>query len=115
MKKMYACWIFLMVVLLSALLFFGYAYIDSISGYQSLEADMVEAGDFYLNINNIELSVGESIRLESKQLIEAKTINSMEVEDDKCEGYVEIKKNISNYDYKAYIKCNEHTTEGYEE
>ncbi len=76
---------------------------------------MVEASDFYLDINKIDLAVGEGIRLEGKQLIDAKLLSSMAVEEDECEGYVEIKRNITNYDYKAYIKCDSYETEGYEE
>ncbi len=115
MKKMYACWIFLIVVLFTAILYFGYAFIDSISGYQSLEQDMVEAGDFYLSIHKINLSVGEGIIIDSDKLIESKTISSMEVDGDQCKGYIEIKKNINGYDYNAYIKCDKYVTEGYEE
>ena len=115
MKKMVMAWVFLISVLLLALLFFGYTYIDSISGYRTKEADMVEASDFYLTLSNINLSTGEGIRIEDKQLIESKTLSSMKVDDEECKGYVDIKKNVSGYDFKAYIKCENYVTEGYEE
>lgn len=115
MKKMYATWIFLISVLFIAILYIGYTFIDSISLYQALENDMVEAADFYLNINKVNLSVGEEITISSKQLLDDKTLNSMTVDKDECKGYVRIKRSISNYDYQAFIKCTEYQTEGYEE
>jgi len=36
------------------------------------------------------------------------------VKDKECTGYVEVFKNNTVYDYKAYIKCDNYETKGYE-
>lgn len=113
MKKMVICWILLIGGLVGVLTFIGLTYEKSVSLYKSLEADLVESADAYVNITKIDLAIDESLIITDEKLREDNLIGSMSVESDTCEGYVEIKKNINKTNYKAYINCKEYQTEGY--
>ena len=113
MKKMYAAWIFLIVTLMLALLVIGYNISNENKEYKAKEQDLIEQASSYLTKNDITLTTGESLKLDHQRLIDSGLIKDMKVKDEDCEGYVKITKNNGNYDYKAYIKCKNYTTEGY--
>lgn len=113
MKKMVVCWVILVVGLVGVLTYIGFTYEKSVSEYKTLEADMVEAADTYVNINNLNILGEEKVIITDEQLKESDLIKNMNIEDDECKGYVEIKKSINKTEYKAYISCRDYTTEGY--
>ena len=113
MKKMYAAWIFLVGTLMLALIVIGYNISSKNKDYKAKEQDMIEQASSYIKKNDINLSAGESLKLDHQRLIDAGLMQNMKVNDDECEGYVKITKNTGNYDYKAYIKCKNYTSEGY--
>ena len=113
MKKMYAAWIFLIGVLMLALLVIGYNTSQKTKDYKAKEQDMIEQASSYITKNDINLSNGESLKLDHQRLIDAGLMQDMKVKDDECEGYIKITKQASGYDYNAYIKCKNYTTEGY--
>lgn len=114
MKKMIVYWIILVCGLVGVLTFIGFTYEKSVSEYKSLEADLVESADTYITRNNINLVIDERIIITDEKMREDELIQSMSVNSDECTGYVEIKKNINKTNYKAYIKCRDYTTDGYE-
>lgn len=113
MKKMVICWVILIVGLVGVLTYIGFTYEKSVSEYKSLEADLVESADAYININKINLNIDETLIISDEKLMEASLVRSMNIESDECQGYVEIKKSINKTDYKAYISCKDYQTEGY--
>ena len=113
MKKMYIAWICLIATLMLALIVIGYNISNKTKDYKAKEQDMIEQASSYITKNEIELSVGESIKLDHQRLIDAGLIKDMKVKEDECEGYVKVIKNSMNVDYKAYIKCKNYTSDGY--
>ncbi len=91
---------------------FAFMFKDSIKEYESIEADLVEAADFYITKNNIK--VGNELIITSDQLLESKFVNSMKTSDDECVGYVVIQTKKTEKKYKSYIKCSNYITEGFE-
>lgn len=112
---MIVCWIILVVSAVSVLTFIGLRFESFIKDYQTLEADLVEAADVFMKINDIKLNTNEEFTITTKELLEQNIIKTMNIEKDTCEGYIKVKKNISKINYKAYIKCGEYTTTDYEE
>lgn len=112
MKKMVIAWVLLVGGLVGVLTYIGFSYEKSVSDYKSLEADMVEAADTYIKINNLNTLGEENLIIKDTELQASNLIN-MKVDDDECNGYVEIKKNINKTEYKAYISCRDYETEGY--
>lgn len=113
MKKMVVCWIILVGGLVGVLTYIGFTYEKSVSAYKTLEADMVEAADAYIKINNINILGEENYIIKDENLKESDLMKDMNIDGDECKGYVEIKKNINKTEYKAYISCRDYTTEGY--
>lgn len=115
MRKMLVCWVILIVSAVSTLTYIGLRYENMTKEYQILEVDLVEAADIYIKINDIKLSTSEEFTIKTEELLEQNIIKTMDVGEDTCEGYINVKKNISKINYKAYIKCREYTTADYEE
>lgn len=113
MKKMIICWIVLVGGLVGVLTYIGFNYEESVSSYKSLEADLVEYADTYININNINLAIDEKLIITDEKMREDSLIQNMDIDSDECTGYVEVKKSINKTNYKAYIKCRDYVTEGY--
>jgi hypothetical protein len=115
MKKIYAAWIFIVGGLILALVFIGLNINMENKAYRSLENDMVEAAHKYIINNGIDLSNGESIKLQDDLLLRSEVLASMKTKDDECTGYVKVKNTGSELDAKAYIKCKNYTSKDYVE
>ena len=127
MKKMYLAWILIVGGLILSLVEINNIElithpmcknnIDTIKNtnrkYKALESDMKEQANAYIIRNKVDLSNGESIKFDDNILEKAGFLKTMQVENDKCTGYVDVKRKTSGYDFKAYIKCTNYTTEGY--
>lgn len=114
MKKITIAMTVSAIFLVCILTTYGFLFSEKISGYTTLEADLEEAAQMYLDTEKIKLSSGQTMRLKASTLLELDLIENLNVEKDQCNGYVIANKKISNYTYKGYIKCNKYTTKGYE-
>ena len=113
MKKMYLAWILIVGGLILSLALIGLNIKNTNRKYKALESDMKEQANAYIIRNKVDLSNGESIKFDDNILEKAGFLKTMQVENDKCTGYVDVKRITSGYDFKAYIKCTNYTTEGY--
>ena len=81
---------------------------------KDLEKKLVEvtksytATDFNFPVN------GENIIITYNELHDNNMIDKLEVDNKKCDGYVELSFNNVT-EYKAYIKCDKYKTHGFEE
>lgn len=115
MRKMMMIWFILAISLVGTLTYIGFRYQDSVADYQAQEQDMIEAANIYFDQNEIKLSYPDSIKIKSDKLLENNYLSTMKVKDEECTGYVVIKKTITDYDVKAYLKCQNYTTVDYVE
>ena len=115
MKKMIAIWLFLALGLFGTLYFIGISFNKAYKDYRALEADLTEAASIYITVNKIKLKFGDSLTIKAKELQDNNLLPNMEIDDDKCQGYVTVKKAYDNYEYDAYIKCKKYTTADYKE
>ena len=113
MKKMIIIWVFLAVGLVGTLTFIGLQFQEDIKAYRGYEKDIIESAQIYMEINKPTLDVGESLQININKLIKEKFLNTKEVGEDICDGYVIITKKYDKIDYSSYIKCEEYTTDGY--
>lgn len=114
MKKMIIIWVIMALTLVGTLTYIGFKFEEQVKDYQILENDIIESAQIYIEINDIKLDYGESIKVKTSKLIEEKCLKSTEVDEDECTGYVVIKKNLKELEYNAYIKCDNYTTIDYE-
>lgn len=115
MKKMYAAWILIVGGLVLSLIVIGLNIGAENRDYVALENDLKESASVYIKTNEIDLNVGEAIKLDDNILKKANLVTELKVNNDECSGYVKVKRNTTNYEYNAYIKCGKYTTEGYVE
>ena len=115
MKKMMAVWIFLALCLFGSIFFIGFSLNKEYKPYRELEADMKESASIYIIMEKIKIKQGEKLRITSSDLLESEALDSMNVKDDECTGYVIVKKSTSDNEYEAYIKCENYTSVDYEE
>ena len=112
MKKMSILWGIIMVLIFSLLTFFGLKWKNKYKGYFDLEDKLVKNTQKYYESNHEYPKKGSEEKIFLKELRDNEVIDELIYNDDKCDGYV-IVKNNNVIEYKAYIKCNNYTTKGY--
>ena len=110
MKKLTIMMTIFMLFLTGSLLYIGLSIQNSNKPYKALESDLVEIARSYISTDKLAVSVGSSVDLTTKKMREDNMLGEAKVDDDLCDGYVEIKRNIDSYSYKAYIKCDKYET-----
>jgi hypothetical protein len=110
MKKLTIMMTIFMLFLTGSLLYIGLSIQNSNKPYKALENDLKEIAQSYISTEKVGVNVGSSIELSTKKMIEDNIIDEVKVEDDTCDGYVEIIHNMDGYSYKTYIKCDKYET-----
>lgn len=113
MKKLYIVWVFIIVLLLSTVTFFGFRIVNKNKEYKSKEQEMESIVAKYLG-----QYIEEYPSTGSKKIIIDDIINKgynidMSVENENCTGYVLVKKVSIAYEYDAFMKCDNYITDGY--
>ena len=114
MNKQMTAMAILSFILVGALTFIGLNLKNQNKAYTSFESDIKESALAYLKTKEIDLGVGDSMRVSIDELIENNYLESNKVEEDTCDGYIVVTRNNYDYTYKPYIKCSNYTTEDYE-
>lgn len=113
MKKTVIAMILFSFTMVGTLTYIGLKFEESVEEYNVLENDMEEAALIYMDVQKLDLGVGETYEVSINTLYEDKLLETTTVNDDECEGYVIIKKDFSKYECDAYIKCEDYTTADY--
>lgn len=115
MKKTVILMVVFSFIMVGTLTYIGIRYEESVKEYNALESDIEEGAQIYLELNEIELSVGENYKIKAETLLNENYIETMSIDDEECIGYANIKRNLTDYEYQAYIKCEDYTTVDYQE
>lgn len=115
MKKMIVAWLFIALVLVFSIYFIGLSVIKEYKPYRELEADLAESATIYMEKEKIVLRYKEKHKIDIEDLAKDKLTGNIKVGEDKCTGYIIVKKELNGNSTKAYIKCENYTTEGYED
>ena len=115
MKKMIIIWVVIAVMLVGTLTFIGLQFQESVKFYRAYENDIVESAQIYMQVKDIDLDVKETKRIDINELITEKYLETNQVEEDTCAGYIIVEKTYTGYEYFPYIKCEDYTTTDYEE
>lgn len=76
--------------------------------YKEIEDEMVTSAIKYLKDNQITIDNDIEYTISLNDLIKNDYMKRVVINDKECSGYV-----VINNDHKAYIKCQNYTTEGY--
>lgn len=116
MKNITIVWIVIIMFLISVLSVIGINVTRKQAPYKALENDIVEAMKTYYgqdtNLTKLPKN-NQIIKITLNELKEFGIRINNAIEKDKCDGYgIVIGKSVS-HDYKAYIKCENYTTNNY--
>ena len=112
MKKIMIVWAVVAIILVGVLTYIGFNIKDNNKPYKSLEKELERKASALIGekpglLNSLNKLTVEDFNNNGYPV-------EMTVNGDKCDGYVTLSKNISIYEYNAYIKCNNYTTNGYQ-
>ncbi len=111
MRRLKIIWGLLLVVLVGALTIAGIIWKNNTGVYKRLEDKLSDGAAKYRDAATI--GDNEKVKVTLEELQEAKVIEELKVNDDECDGYVEIYKKGLTFRYEPYIKCNKYVTKGY--
>lgn len=116
MNKLRVSWIIwgmIMVAIVVLLFVFGITLSRKNKPYKDKENELVEITKMYVESSTWYPTQGNHIKITIDELIEKEIITEVKVEDDSCDGYVEVSNN-GIIEYKTYLKCQNYETHGYE-
>lgn len=111
---MYIIWGIVVVIIFILLTVFGFFYKDKSNGYKVLEEKLVNAEKKYADAKFLYPQNNETIKITALEMIENGYLDSLEYENEVCEGYVTLRKKGTTYEYKGYVSCNDYQTKGYD-
>ncbi len=114
MTKVYIIWGVIVVFIFVLLTIFGFIYKNKSAIYKDLENRLVDAEKKYVDAKFLYPNNGEPLKISAEEMMDNGYLESMEIDDETCDGYAVIQKNGTVYEYKGFIKCNSYTTKGYE-
>ena len=115
MKKQKVLWIIwgvIVIILIILLTIIGFMLNHKYEDYHKLENKLKVAAEKYGNTEFIYRDGVSSYKITSDELLGTIYLDNLDIENDKCTGYVTVKLNGA-YEYKAYIKCGKYTTKVY--
>lgn len=108
-------WIILAFCLFGTILFIGVRVNKEYKPYRDYESDLKESATIYLNLTDTKIKVGDKITIKMEEMLKTDVLSTNKVNDDECDGYVIVKNTGGEYQYNAYIKCQDYTTVDYKE
>lgn len=113
LKISWIVWGIIMIVIVVLLFFFGVLISRNNKPYKEKENELVEVTKMYVESSTWYPKRGEHITITVDELIEKKVISEVVVEEDKCDGYINVTNN-GIIEYKTYLNCKNYKTHGYE-
>ena len=111
-KVLFVIWGVLVLIIIGLLTTMGFILKNRYEKYEEFEVKLVSSAKEYAH--NELLLEEKKVRVTTEELIEKGYLDSLEVGEDVCQGYVIIT-NDGTYEYDPYIKCNDYKTRGFEE
>ena len=115
MKKttvLFIIWGILVIIIVGLLTTMGFILKSKTKKYHALEEQLIQSATNYVSDHMI-LNEEEVIVIDAKQLIDEEYLESLDVSDDSCLGYV-IVENKGSYEYSSFITCSSYTTHDYD-
>ena len=117
MKKISILWIILIILLFFILIFIGLSVSKRTKPYKALESTIVEAMKVYYGQDINLKKLPEKNKISKISIEELENFGlplTLNVNEDKCEAYGIVKAQSIAFSYKAFIKCENYTTNEYE-
>ena len=112
MKKGILIAIFILMVFTTLVSINYYSYVRKYEEYFQLELNLVTEGKKYIEKNDTNKKIN-ILRL--GQLQENNILKIFKVEDDVCDGYVQVSKETDKTIYRPFITCENYESYGYDD
>ena len=113
MQSMTIIWGMMIFMIVGTLTFIGFTYNKKLKIYGDFEIKLGKACKKYVADHELYPKEKEELKVDIKTLKEEKLIDELKVNNNKCKGYVIVKKNNLEYTYNVYIDCGKYKTEGF--
>ncbi len=113
MKKILYIWIIIAVILVGSLTFIGYKLTSENKPYYDLETKLMDAAKIYFGQYPEQLPDNHKT-ISSYKLIQNDFLDSIDINEEKCRGYVTVTKDYIFYEYEPFIKCENYMTKKYD-
>ena len=111
-KILFAIWAIIVLIIIGLLTALGFILKNRYEKYHDLEEKLIQVANEYA-YDHLFLEEGEQKYVDAQELVDAKYLDTLEVDDDVCTGYVVIdRENV--YLIEAYISCDDYTTDSYQ-
>ena len=117
MRKLTVLWIILIILLVTMLGIIGFNASKRTKAYKALENDIVDAMKVYYGQDTNLTKLPENNKTHKITIEELKSFGieiNNKVNDDLCSGYGIVTGKSLSHSYNAYIKCNNYTSQNYE-
>ena len=112
-RKLFIIWGILVVGIVGLLTTLGFMLKAQDANYVKLENKILDSAKKYIDAKFLYPEGSNVLKVTKEDMIENGFLDELKYGDDTCAGYVTVKLNGA-YKYKAYIKCKNYTTKGYE-
>ena len=114
MKIMTIIWGMMVVSIVMVLTFIGFTYNKKLKDYQAFEDKLTKACEKYVDENKLINEENKKLKINIKDLKKEGYIDKLEVNNNKCKGYVNVTETTKDISYEAFIDCGKYKTEGYQ-
>ena len=115
MKTMTVIWGMMVISIVLVLTFIGFTYNKKLKDYQAFENKLGKVSEKYVDENTLIKEDTKKIKINIKDLKKKGYIDKLEVNKNKCNGYVLVEVTKEDIDYQAFIDCGKYQTEGYKD
>ncbi len=114
MQMISVVWGLLLFLIVAGLTAIGIVYKKESKEYMNFESIIATASKDYIEKKGF-YPENDSITIKTEELLEEKLIESLQVKEQECIGYVIVTNKDGKDTYKPYIKCGKYKTRGYKE
>ncbi len=106
-------WGFIILLIVIGLTIIGFVYKGKLVKYEELEQKLENAVKEYVDEKFLYPNEGEKVKITLQELISENKLDSLNLENDSCDGYGIVSFNGNTFDYKVYLKCDYYQTKNY--
>lgn len=114
-KRIYGVWTVIVIMIFVLLTIFGFLYKNKTNVYKELEQKLIAAEKKYVDAKFLYPQGNEKLKITVNTLKENGFLDSLEINNEDCDGYVTIKKKNAVFEYHGYISCKNYKTKGYDQ
>lgn len=115
MRTISIIWGSILVCIVIGLTIIGFIYKNKTQKYEELENKIEEATKKYVDQKFLYPEKGDTLKITFQELRDNDVIDSLNIEEEECNGYVIVSKKEEVYQYDPYIKCANYKTKKYQE